>query len=69
MYAPVSRLYGNELSVIFHRNHRDLYADFCVRTEAERKRMLEEKFELQEYQRKQQQIKEKEIEVRLNRLV
>ena len=44
-----------------------LYADFCARTEAERKRMLEEKIELQEYQRKQQQIKEKEIEVRLNR--
>merc|ERR1719474_1160478 len=34
-------------------------------SEAERKRMLEEKIELQEYQRKQQQIKEKEIEDRV----
>ena len=37
----------------------------CVRTEAERKLMMEERMELEEYQRKQNKIREEELEVRI----
>jgi len=39
----------------------------CVRTEAERKLMMEEKMELEEYQRKQNKIREQELEVNSTR--